>query len=207
MQIITVANLKGGTTKTTTSAFLLHAAAERGLNVFGVDADAENQSLLRWADLAGWSIPVVGLPATTLHRKLSGISGDRDLIVIDTPPMESGRGVVTSALRAATHLVIPMSPTTMDFDRLQAVRDLVAEVEPLRDEPLKTAVLLTQVVTSAASGPVFSDLVAEAGVEVLSARVARLERYAQSFGEPITNADESSYGDALTEILEKDADR
>lgn len=198
---ITVANLKGGTAKTTTSAFLLHAAAERGLSVLGVDADPENESLLRWSELGEWSVPVVGMPVTTLHRQLPGIGSDREVVVIDTPPMESSRGVVTSALRAATHLVIPMAPTTMDFDRLGAMLDLVIEVDTLRPNPLDVSVLLTQVVASAASGPVFADLAAEAGARVLRPRIARLERFAQSFGQPIERATATAYSDALAELL------
>lgn len=200
---ITVANLKGGTSKTTTSAYLLHAAHEQGMRVLGVDADQENESLLRWSELAEWDIPVIGLPVTTLHRQLAGIGGERDLAVIDTPPMESARGVVTSALRAATHLVVPMAPTTMDFDRLGAMLDLVSDVDPLRDEPLTVSVLLTQVVASAAAGQVFAELVAESSTPVLRSRVARLERFAQSFGQPIDRASATAYGDALNELLEE----
>ena len=47
---IVVANLKGGSTKTTTAAFILHALAESGLSVLGVDADGENESLLSWSE-------------------------------------------------------------------------------------------------------------------------------------------------------------
>ncbi|WP_235626114.1 nucleotide-binding protein [Mycobacteroides abscessus] len=52
---IVVANLKGGSTKTTTAAFMLHALAEAGLSALGVDADGENESLL------SWSRPAVGV--------------------------------------------------------------------------------------------------------------------------------------------------
>ena len=44
---IVVANLKGGSTKTTSAAFVLHALQEAGLTAIGVDADGENESLLR----------------------------------------------------------------------------------------------------------------------------------------------------------------
>ncbi len=51
---IVVANLKGGSTKkTTTAAFVLHALAEAGLPALGVDADGENESLLAWSETGG----------------------------------------------------------------------------------------------------------------------------------------------------------
>ena len=67
---IAVANLKGGSTKTTTAAFVLHALAEAGLSVLGVDADGENESLLAWSEAGEWAVPVIGLPVSDLHRKL-----------------------------------------------------------------------------------------------------------------------------------------
>ncbi|WP_287003563.1 ParA family protein, partial [Gordonia sp. UBA7860] len=51
MLCIAVVNLKGGSTKTTSAAYLLHALAESGLSVLGVDADPENCSLVRWSGL------------------------------------------------------------------------------------------------------------------------------------------------------------
>lgn len=200
MLVIAVVNLKGGSTKTTTAAYLLHALAESGLSILGVDADPENESLLRWGELAEWTAPVVGLPVRDLHKKLHALTRGIDAVVVDTPPMESAKGIVTSALRAATHVVIPMSPTPMEFDRLGSVLDLLADVEPLREAPAQAAVLLTRVVTGAASGDVYADAIAE-NVPVLDARVARLERYAQAFGQPIIDALNTSYGDALSQLL------
>ena len=69
---IVVANLKGGSTKTTSAAFVLHALQEAGLSAIGVDADGENESLLRWSEAGEWATPVIGLPVNDLHRKLPG---------------------------------------------------------------------------------------------------------------------------------------
>lgn len=200
MLVIAVVNLKGGSTKTTTAAYLLHALAESDLSVLGVDADPENESLLRWGELAEWTVPVAGLPVRDLHKKLHALTRGRDAVVIDTPPMEAARGIVTSALRAATHIVIPMSPTPMEFDRLTAVLDVIADVNELREMPAITAVLLTRVVTGAASGDVYADAISQS-VPVLGARVARLERFAQAFGQPIAGVLNTSYGDALGQLL------
>lgn len=201
MLVIAVVNLKGGSTKTTTAAYLLHGLAESGLSVLGIDADPENESLLRWSELGEWAVPVAGLPVRDLHKKLHALTRGMDAVVIDTPPMESAKGIVTSALRAATHVVIPLSPTPMDFDRLGAVLDLISDVEPLRETPAVTAALLTRVVTGAASGDVYADAISDS-VQVLAARVGRLERFALAFGQPITSALNTAYGDALGQLLE-----
>lgn len=200
MLIIAIANPKGGTAKTTTAAHVAHALHAAGQTVLAVDADAENESLLRWSDLVDeWQIPVVALPSANMHRSLPGLARDKfDAVVIDTPPMDTAGGVVTSALRIATHVIVPSAPTTMDVDRIPAVIDMIDQVAPLRDEPPVVGVLLTQVVSSAAAGQVFTDLIGDMGVPVHRVRIPRLERYAQAFGRPV---EPTVYIDVVRELL------
>ncbi|WP_091074584.1 ParA family protein [Micromonospora nigra] len=99
MRVLTTVNLKGGSGKTTTAAYLAHAFADRGRRPIIVDADPQG-SAVRWQELGGWPLPAVALPSTTLHRQLAGVV-DRnrfDLVVIDTPPLEDRHGIVVSAL-------------------------------------------------------------------------------------------------------------
>jgi chromosome partitioning protein len=203
MMTLVVANLKGGTSKTTTSAFLAHALHERGQRVLVVDADPQG-SALRWQEDADWPVPVVRLDSPKLHRTLPGIVGTRyDAVVIDTPPLSLG--IVASALRIATHVVIPMAPSPAEYERLPAVRELLDEAAALRaDElgPAVVAVLLTRAVAGAASTAVYRQLIAEDGMRVLRAEVRRLERFAQATGAPVSRASASAYGDALDELLE-----
>lgn len=200
---IVVANLKGGSAKTTTAAFILHALAESGLSVLGVDADGENESLLSWSEAGEWSIPVIGMPVTDLHRKLPGVAGDRyDAVVIDTPPMKERRGVVASAIRLATHVLVPMAPTGMEYARVPAIRELVDDAAALAaHDPPQLAVALTRTVPNAASTDVYRQMLGSDDVRVLGPTVGRLERYAQAFGLPITNAAATAYGDIAAELL------
>jgi chromosome partitioning protein len=208
MITVAVVNLKGGTGKTTTAAFLLHVMHEMGLSVLGVDADGENESLASWQAQADWPIPVVSMAVPNLHKQLPGVVGDRyDAVGIDTPPMTDHRGVVLSAARIATHVVVPMAPTSIEYQRLGPVRQLLDDAADLRPDgrPPVMAVLLTRTVTNAASTTVYRDQITDDGVTVLKATVARLERYAQAFGDPITNASATAYGDAMNELLDLEA--
>ena len=199
---IVVANLKGGSTKTTTAAFISHALAEAGLSLLAVDADGENESLLSWSEAGEWSIPVIGMPVTDLYRKLPGVVGDRyDAVVIDTPPMKERRGVVASAIRIATHVLVPMAPTGMEYARVPAIRELVDDAGALATEPPQLAVVLTRTVSNAASTEVYRQMLTDDGVRVLGPTVGRLERFAQAFGLPITNAATTAYGDIAAELL------
>lgn len=200
---IVVANLKGGSTKTTTAAYVLHALAESGLSALAVDADGENESLLSWSEAGEWSLPVIGMPVADLHRKLPGVVGDRyDAVVIDTPPMKERRGVVASAIRMATHVLVPMAPTGMEYARVPAIRELVDDAAALAaGDPPQLAVVLTRAVPNAASSEVYRQMLTDDGIRVLGPTVGRLERYAQAFGLPITNAAARTYGDIAAELL------
>ncbi|MGH3505439.1 MAG: AAA family ATPase [Nocardioidaceae bacterium] len=197
MRVITVANLKGGTGKTTTAAFLAHALPGQ---VLVVDADPAG-SLLRWAELGGWVIPVVGLPTRELHKRLPAIGYGYDLAVIDTPPLDDQAGIVYSALRVADDVVVPMGPSTMEVDRLGPVLAAAEEVAPLREVPARVSVLLTRTVPRANSTAAARQVVTDAGYQVLTATVPRLERYAQAFGSTPDLATEDPYLEVVAELV------
>lgn len=202
MLVIAVLNLKGGTSKTTTAAFLLHALHERGRRAWGADADPQG-SLLHWSGVADWPMPVIGMPERTFHARLDGVVGDRaDVVVADTPPLEEQAGVVRSVARRADLVVIPMAPSPIEYERIAAVREALAEVADLRadGQPPRHVVLLTRTVPSAASTDAYRDELAEDGDQVLAAKVRRLERFAQAYGDPIAGAANTAYGDAAEEI-------
>jgi chromosome partitioning protein len=203
--VIAVVNLKGGSRKTTTTGFLGAALHESGLKVLGVDADGENESLTSWQAMADLPWPVIGMPVANLHKQLPGIVGDRyDAVVIDTPPMKAQRGTVLSAARVATHVVVPMAPSPIEYDRLDAVRELLNEAADLRPDgrPPVHAILLTAVKPRAASTGFYRRQATEAGWIVLQAQVGLLERFIQAWGDPIRDAAKSPYGAAAEELLD-----
>jgi chromosome partitioning protein len=197
-----VINLKGGSGKTTTAAYLAHQLVARGRQVALVDADPQG-SALRWSELAEWSLPVVGLPVRDLHRKLPGVLSDAyDLVLVDTPPLEERAGIVYSAIRAATHIVVPMAPTMMELDRVADVWHAVAEVAPTCEPEPEVSVLLTRTVAQASSTSVVREALTDAGRYVLATTVPRLERYAQAFGAAIP-PDDDAYAAVAEELLDR----
>lgn len=199
MQTITVTNFKGGSGKTTSTAFLAHAFVQIGRSVLIVDADPQG-SLLRWSEQADWSIPTLALPAKNLHRQLPGIAGTRyEVILIDTPPLDDHGGIVYSALRAADAVVLPMAPTMMELERVPDLLRAVEEVAALRDVQQTVRVLLNRTVPNASSTAVVRQALAGLNCDVLPTTIPRREAIAQGFGAPITG-NLHGYISAATEL-------
>ncbi|SCL21211.1 ParA family protein [Micromonospora aurantiaca (nom. illeg.)] len=186
MRVLTTVNLKGGSGKTTTAAYLAHAFADRGRRPIVVDADPQG-SAVRWQELGGWPLPAVALPSTTLHRQLAGVV-DRnrfDLVVIDTPPLEDRHGIVVSSLRVATDVLVTMAPSMMELDRVGPVWKAIEDAAGYRNDDPSVSVLFNRVTARASSTQAHRDILTEQGRRVLATTIPRREVYAQAFGSPI----------------------
>lgn len=201
LHVVALVNLKGGSAKTTSAAHLAHALAERGRRVLVVDADPQG-SALRWQGLAGWAVPVMGLASTTLHRQLDGLVDPArwDTVLIDTPPLEERDGIVASALRAATDVIVPVAPTMIEVDRLGPVWKAVDDAAGHRDYDPLVYVLLNRTVAQAGSTGDIRAVLTDQARDVFAATVPRLERYAQAFGGPVPRGD-VPYGLVAEELL------
>lgn len=205
MIVVAVVNTKGGSSKTTTAVFLAHAVHEQGRRVALVDADPQ-RSAVNWSQYAGgfpFSV-FADLDKPDLHQRLRGVVGtDYEVAVIDTPPIDQVRGVVVSALTAATVALVPVAPTPAEIERMPAVREAITRSAGLRvsGEPPASAVLLSRTVSGAASTAVWREHLQTQGHWVLRTQVARLERFAQAFGGPVDRASATAFGDAADELL------
>lgn len=204
--IIAFINLKGGTTKTTSSVFAAHVLHEQGKRVLFVDGDPQG-SALSWNEDApdGFPFTVIGLPTNKLHNELQDFASGYDAVVIDTPPLEQKSGIVVAALRIATLVIVPTAPTPTEYKRVARVAEVVDDAAGLRldGDPVPFAVLLTRTVANAASTAIWRDRLTEDGRFVLRANVGRLEQFSQADGDNITNASATAYGDAVSELQER----
>jgi chromosome partitioning protein len=204
---LALANLKPGTGKTTSAVWLAHVFAQAGNRVLLVDADPSG-SALEWSDLAAMDARlapqqalVVALPSRELHRRLPEIARDDDVVVIDTPQLEDHTAIARSALRYADEIVIPCAPNPIEINRTTPVRDEIAEMEPVRDRPARSAILLNRCITRAHSVSEARQALQELGYDVLPATVPRLEVYAQSFGMPIPDTGRDVWRQVTRDLL------
>ena len=192
---LALANLKPGTGKTTSAVWLAHVFAQAGNSVLLVDADPSG-SALEWSDLAAmdphlaapeaaFPFRIVALPSRELHRRVPEIAQADDVVIIDAPQLEDHAGIARSALRYADEILIPCAPSPIEINRTTPVRDEIAEISSIREQPARSAVLLNRCIARAHSTVDAREALEDLGYDVLDTAVPRREVYAQSFGMPI----------------------
>ncbi len=194
---IAVANLKGGTGKTTTAVFLAHALAEEGTTLL-VDADPQG-SALSWSETAeDLPFPTISLPVNHLHRQLESVASAYEHVVIDTPP---GHLAITgSAMRAVDLVIVPVQPAILDLDRIGATLEIANEAQAMNDD-LRVRILLTRVRKGTRSQRDIREVLADDGLTVLETEIPQREAIALAGGSVVVRLD--AYEPLLDEIKGK----
>jgi chromosome partitioning protein len=186
---------KGGTGKTTSAVFTASVLHRQG-RTLAIDADPQG-SLLSWSSGGGLPFTVVSLPVKDIHRRLPDLASDYEHVVIDTPPGELG--IIRSAVLAVPLVVVPVSATGLDIDRLRPTWDLLADLEPTHPLGLEVAVLLTKVRRGTRSRREAREVLTELGYPILDTEIPLAESpYAVSFG--AAPPDFGAYEDLLGEL-------
>jgi chromosome partitioning protein len=210
---LALANLKPGTGKTTSAVWLAHVFAQAGNAVLLVDADPSG-SALEWSDLAAmypqltppfaaFPFRIVALPSRELHRRVPEIAQADDVVIIDTPQLEDHAAIARSALRFADEILIPCAPSPIEINRTTPVRDEISDIGSVRDNPVRSAVLLNRCVARAHSTNDAREALERLGYDVLGTAVPRLEVYAQSFGMPIKRPGRDVWRNVARELIER----
>ena len=142
--LITVTNQKGGVGKTMLTVHAAVRAAERGANVFVLDAD--NQALCHeWLSEAAPELMCLASPdASRLREVVTQIRGHVDVAFADAPP---GLGDGTLTLLSLSDLVIlPLRPSYADLratvQTLEAIKSLSSEREANGGGPIDIWVVM-----------------------------------------------------------------
>jgi chromosome partitioning protein len=176
LRIATV-NTKGGSGKTTSAVFLAVGLHQQGRTLL-IDADPQSSSLLWSQQGEGFPFSTVSLPVNDLHKRLDELGKGYDHIVIDTPP--GNLGIIRSAVLTVETVIVPVSPTGLDFNRMRPTFELLAELEAAN--PVDAGVLLTKVRRGTRSAGGARQVLDELGYPVLDTEIPLAELYAGSFG-------------------------
>jgi chromosome partitioning protein len=209
MPIVAVANQKGGCGKTTIAMNIAGAlATETGLKVALVDADPQ-ASANRWAMRAGESgtpFDVYTHPHEDIHRKARDImaKGGLDILFIDCPPganenvlgKDNRTAISRMALLAADVVLVPVRPSTLDYDAAIQLLPLLRDVSTLRDRQKIRVVINGKPPTRTRSGSEAKEVAREIfqvdGVDmaVLETELTTLQAYVMA---PVNGQTVTSY--------------
>lgn len=128
MQVIAVANPKGGAGKSTTALLLATTLAEAGAAVVILDCDP-NHPIAEWRTGDSKNAVVVygDVTESTLHKRIQEVRDSTQFLIID---LEGTASRMTSRAFQRAHLVlIPIQPSTVDANQAARAIQLVREEE------------------------------------------------------------------------------
>jgi chromosome partitioning protein len=190
---------KGGTGKTT-SAVSLAMVAHRLGRTLAVDCDPQG-SLMSWSEEAaakGSPLPftVVGMPTRDVHVRLADLGSGYDHVVVDTPPGDLG--IIRSAILASAIVLVPVSPTGLDLNRIRPTFEVLEEIGV--SHPVQVGVLLTKVRRGTRSARAARDSLADLGYPAMKTEIPLAEHFAAAFGS--VPAIVGEYWELLAELKE-----
>lgn len=143
-KIITVANQKGGSGKTTITMQLAGTLGRRQHRVLVIDADPQGTAT-RWASSAEDEKPfpatVAGLSAAggKVHREVQKFAENYDYIVVDCPPAVESP-VPQSALLISDLVLVPVIPSPADLWAATGIQQLISNIQDI-NESLKARLI------------------------------------------------------------------
>lgn len=157
--VISVANNKGGTGKTTTAINIAAGfcrLVEASPKVLLIDADAQGTAS-DWRNVRPdepHPFQFVAMRAPTIHSELPGImdAGTYNYVVIDCPPggVQDGQRMARSAIWASDMVIIPAAPSGFDFWASDPMSRLLEELRTVK--PIQVRLLINRKVVNTRLG-------------------------------------------------------
>lgn len=178
-KIITVAQQKGGSGKTTIAANLAVAFARQGLSVALLDTDPQG-SLGRWfmTRIEGLDQPDMEFSTSSawgVSYETTKLSRSHDIVLIDTPPKADSD--LRHALRAGDMVLVPVATSHVDLWATEGVMDLAARTGT------PVSVVMNRTRPGTRLGAEVVDAAVEMELGLLDAALANRVVYAETLGQ------------------------
>lgn len=176
--IITIAQQKGGSGKTTLAINIAVEAVHRGLKVAVVDTDPQG-SLGRWfmTRLENGQSPELELSTASawgVAYEVGKLSESYDLVIVDTPPKADSD--LRPALRIADLVVVPVAASHVDLWATEGVLDLA------RREARAAVIVLNRLKSNTRLGAEIAGAATELDAHLAQTHLANRISYAEALG-------------------------
>ncbi len=142
MRHIMVMNAKGGCGKSTLATNIATYYADQGQIVALADYDPQ-QSSLDWLDERPDNLdPIVGIPA--FNGGLRQVPRNTDVVVLDAPARSHGREL-TSLIKRAETIVVPVLPSSIDIKATRRFVDELWHVSKVERKQVRIGVIANRV--------------------------------------------------------------
>ncbi|MEM9635572.1 MAG: ParA family partition ATPase [Pseudomonadota bacterium] len=198
-RILTVAQQKGGSGKTTLAAHLAVALAKKsGEPVAVLDVDPQG-SLGTWYEARedklgeeGTGLEFRTASGWGARREARSLARSHGYVVVDTPPKTDTDA--RPAIDAADFVIVPVQPTPVDLWATSQTIDLAAR------ESTPAILVLNRVPPRASLTGEMADAIAASGYDTLDARLGNRTVYAAAMGKGIAVTEEAPTSKAAQEI-------
>lgn len=193
-QVITIAQQKGGSGKTTLAVNLAVRFVQQGLTVALLDSDPQG-SLGRWFLTRRDRLGEAGMEFSTASAwgvgyECGKLRRTHDIIIVDTPPKADAD--LRPALREADLVLIPVASSHVDLWATDGVLDLIAR------EGRRALIVLNRVKAGTRLGEEVA-LAAAGLAEVAAGRLGQRVAYAETLGQGLAACE--ARGAAADEVV------
>lgn len=195
-KVVTVAQQKGGSGKTTIAVNLAVEFRRRGLRVALLDTDPQG-SLGRWFLSRRTLLGEAGMEFSTASAWGVGYECEKlkkqaDVVIVDTPPKVDAD--LRPALREADLVLVPVAASMVDLWATDGVFDLIAR------EGRKALIVMNRVKAGTRLGEAVSTAAAKVGA-VAEARLGQRVAYAETLGQGLSATEVRGAGAAEVTAL------
>lgn len=182
-KVVTVANQKGGSGKTTVLMQLAGSFARRGRRILVVDADPQGTAT-RWAASAPDETPfpaaVVSLSAagSKVHREVAKFTEDYHVILVDCPPAVDSPAP-QSALLIADLVLVPVIPSPLDLWAAIGIRQTIERMRDI-NEGLQSRLVINSLEPRTSVAREVKEILREFGIPLMVAALHHRAVYRQS---------------------------
>lgn len=178
--IITIAQQKGGSGKTTLAVTLATTFLSMGKSVALLDTDPQG-SLGKWfmkrVEDQGDDPDLLFSTATAwgINYELRSLSDKADFVIVDTPPKADSD--LRPALRAADLILVPLSASHVDIWATQDVLDLADRASK------RACIVMNRTRANTRLGTEIDETVAELEADIASSKLGNRIAFAESLGQ------------------------